>query len=76
VLHDGLYFVPFMYYSAMIRLPAQPAEEDAFEMLGIKAISLGVPVLSCHGNARWVDDVFAPYNPVANGMYLIGPALG
>jgi hypothetical protein len=30
----------------MIRLPAQPAEDDALEMLGIKPISLGAPVLS------------------------------
>jgi hypothetical protein len=41
----------------MMSLAAQPPQESAFEMLGIKAIGFRASVLSWHGDTRPVDDI-------------------
>jgi hypothetical protein len=43
--------------AAMIRLTAEPTDEDALEKLSVEPIRLRPPVLARHGDARRMDDV-------------------
>jgi hypothetical protein len=42
---------------AVLPLAAQPAEEGAFELLGVEAVGLGAPVLTRHRHARGMNDM-------------------
>src|SRR5262245_50021538 len=42
---------------AVVPLAAEPAEEGAFEVLGVEAVGLGAPVLSRHRHARGMNDM-------------------
>jgi len=41
----------------VVPLATQPAEEGAFELFGVEAVSLGAPVLPRHRHARGMNDV-------------------
>jgi len=42
---------------AVVPLAAEPAEEGAFELLGVQPVGLGAPVLPGHRHARGMNDV-------------------
>src|SRR5262249_60839666 len=41
----------------LVRLTAEPAEEGAFELLGVQPVGLGAPVLPGHRHACGMDDM-------------------